>query len=150
MVVCCLSTYEEINNNKNKNNSIFVVWHVNYIFFKLSNNTKHVKFQLQLCPWWILLKMGYKLNFLLFFEMQLYGQNCLRTKRQGAINGSYAHRILDAHYFQILFLVHGSTQCHHRCYISDLIVESLIFLRNFTSSTVLEFWVKTFVNKKKN
>jgi hypothetical protein len=44
-----------------KNNffSIFSFGQVNYIFHKLSVNTKHVKFQLRMSPWQIFVENGY-------------------------------------------------------------------------------------------
>jgi hypothetical protein len=45
---------------------------MNYIFHKLSGNTKHVQFQLRMSPWYILFKTGIKFIFPVFFEELLH------------------------------------------------------------------------------
>jgi hypothetical protein len=44
---------------KNKKNSIFSFRQVNYIFHKLSVNTKHAQFQLCMSPWRIFVENKY-------------------------------------------------------------------------------------------
>ena len=64
-------------------------------------------------------------------------------------NVHFSRRILDFHIFSILFFAHGSTRCHLQCDFYDLNLKFFIFFsKKFTSSIVLEFWIKTLVNKK--
>jgi hypothetical protein len=72
-----------------KNNffSIFFFRRVNYIFRKLSVNTKHVQFRLRMSRGEFLLKKGIKLIFHVFYEELLHAAMWLKLPRaegQGA------------------------------------------------------------------
>jgi hypothetical protein len=127
---------------------------VNYIFHKLSVNTKHVQFQLRMSMWWIFVENGYVLSsFFLYFlrssHMQPCGWNCERAKGQSAKKEvCFAHRILVFHFFLLFFFAHGSTWCQLECDRYNQNVKFFIFVKKFTRFIVLKFWVKTLVNKK--
>jgi hypothetical protein len=66
-----------------KNNfvSIFSSRRVNYIFHKLSVNTKHVQFRLCMSPWRIFVEMGTKLIFPVFSEELLHAAMWLKLPK---------------------------------------------------------------------
>jgi hypothetical protein len=81
--------------------------------------------------------MGYKVIFPIFFEELLYVTMWLKL----------SNRILDCHFFHsfLLLVLHGvDFNVTTPIWMSSF----WIFKRNFTSSTVLEFRVKTPINKK--
>jgi hypothetical protein len=81
---------------------------VNYVFHKLSNGTKYIKFGHSMSPWCILFEMG----FFVFFKepMQPGCLKCPSIGVHGAKKGvCFAHRILDFYIFSLLFFAHGFT-----------------------------------------
>ena len=109
----------------------------------MSNSTCiHGEFLFKMyCKFMYFLKISYT---------QPHGWNCPKTKKEGAKKKlCFAHKILDFHFF------------YNFCFCSWFYImpssmwpfwfeyEAIdYFLRYFTSSMVLEFWVKNLVNKK--
>jgi hypothetical protein len=77
MVDCCLGSLYE----KKLFFSVFSFGQMNYIFHKLSVNTKHVQFQLRMNRGEVLLKTDIKLIFLVFFELLLHAAMWLKLPK---------------------------------------------------------------------
>ena len=86
-----------------KNNffPIFSFEQVDYIFHKLFENTKHVKFQLCMSCGEVLFKMGFKF---IFPVISTCSQVAETAQGQGAKKEvCFVHRILVFHFFHFLF-----------------------------------------------
>jgi hypothetical protein len=134
--------------------SIFPFRQVNYIFHKLSVNTKHVQFRLYMSRGEFLLKTSIKLIFMYFLRssyMQPCGWNCLRVEGQGYQKiVCFAPKILVFHFFSLFFFAYRFVWCHLQGFnvIATIWMWSFwFFSRTFTRSIVLKFWVKTPINK---
>jgi hypothetical protein len=114
------------------------------MFHKLSNNTKYVKFQLHMSLWWILFNKVCIFIFLYFLKssyMQPRGQNFPRAEREGAKKEVYfAHRILGFHFFPLFFFFMVLCDVIFNETSPIWIWRFWFFSRNFTSTTMLEFW----------
>jgi hypothetical protein len=124
---------------------------VNYIFHKLSVNTKHAQFWLYMSPWrilcWKQVLSSFFMNFLRSSYMQPCGWNYPRAEGQGSQKIVWiAHKILVFHFFSSFVFAHGSAWHHLQCDRYDLNVKFLIFSRILTRSIVLKFGIKTPVN----
>jgi hypothetical protein len=103
---------------------------VNYIFCKLSVNTKHAQFQLRMSPsqifCWKLILSSFFLYFFRSSYMQSCGWNCPRAEGQGAKKKvCFVHRILDVHFFSKKIFALDSAWCHLQCDCYDLNVKFL-------------------------
>jgi hypothetical protein len=90
---------------------LFFIW-VNYIFHKLSHNTKHIRFWLHISPLWIFVHNELKIYFsCIFWRVPTWIHmaklpKCWRTwcqKKDWII-----HRILDFHFFFKFFFCSSS------------------------------------------
>jgi hypothetical protein len=103
----------------------------------------------------ILFKMDYKFIFPLFLEELLYPPTWLELPKDSRSRCQkrffiecLAHKILGFHYFSIFVLL---VILHDAIFNVPTLIwmwSLSFFSRNSTSSTMLEFWVKTPINKK--
>ena len=121
--------------------SIFPFGQVNYIFHKLSVDTKHVQFWLHISPWWSFVQNGFLVHFsYTFWEAPTC--SCVAETAQGLKgkvlkNSLFCSLNLDFSLFFHLFFVHDFAQCYLQCNHYDLNVKFFIFFKKFHSVEVL-------------
>jgi hypothetical protein len=125
---------------------------VNYIFHKLSGNTKHVQFRLHMSLWWSLVQNEYWVHFscILWGAPTCSHVNKTAQKLKGRVLRKKFKLPIESWFltFFHLFFSHSSAWCHLQCDRYNLSVKFLIFSKKFTRSTMLKFWVMTCFNKK--
>jgi hypothetical protein len=127
LAVCCLVPCEK----RNISFSIIFFGQMDYIFHKLSGNTKHVNFQLHMSPWWIFVKNGLQVQFSYIFWGALICSHMAEIS-QGLKDrvpkkmfflplGSWVFT-----FFHFFVFAYGSTWCHVQCDCANLNVKYLI------------------------
>jgi hypothetical protein len=132
--------------------NLFSLGWMDYIIHKLSGNIKHIKFQLHMIPWWIYVQNGLYIHFSLYILGSSY--NYHMAKIAYGLEGKVPNKRLVLSkeswiftFFSIFVFFHGSIWHYIQRDHSNFEVKSLIlFYFYFTSSMVLESWVKILVN----
>jgi hypothetical protein len=131
--------------------SIFSFRWVNYIFHKLSVNTKHVQFRLRMSPWQILLKTSIKLIFFCIFWGAPTWSHVAKTAQglKGRVLKKQFFLPIETWIFTFFhfFFAHGSAWHHLQCDSYNLNVKFLIFFKIFYKVHNVEVWSQDPINK---